>query len=118
MNGGRSDCSEHFDMPFSFFTFRDPEDVFREFFQCDPFSRFAGFGGSRGNSHVDSLFGFSPFAGFGGFGNFDLFGNSSFNDGVTSFSSVSFFDGTNKPGVKKTSTSTRFVNGHKIETKK
>jgi DnaJ family protein B protein 6 len=74
------------------------------------------------------MLGFSPFGGlslggFGGFGAFDVFGGSQGfgGQGFTSStfsSSASFSDFSNRPGVKKTSTSTRFVNGQKIETRK
>ncbi|RWS06368.1 dnaJ subfamily B member 6-like protein, partial [Dinothrombium tinctorium] len=108
---------ENFDAPFSFF-FRDPEEVFREFFRGDPFADFFGRGNNRHNGSSTAVntrdpFGFSPFAGFG-FGGF-----GAFDQNFTSFStSTSFNDFSSRPCVKKTSTSTRFVNGRKIETKK
>lgn len=149
--------------PFGFhFVFRDPEDVFREFFG-DGLNDFFGRPShshehihSRGhhahghhahghphqsNGHsvsrrdqpsnrVDPFFpGFSPFGGFGmpGFGGFgghgmDMFATHGFNDAINahSFSSSSMNVTGYGPqtGIKKTSTSTRFVNGKKIETRK
>ncbi|XP_015792958.1 dnaJ homolog subfamily B member 6 [Tetranychus urticae] len=92
VNGGsrhtRQDLSS-----FNSFTFRDPESVFREFFGTDPFFSFFGDGGM----HNPDTF-FNPVR------SFDIFNSSS--------------NMASKPGVKRTTTSTRFVNGRKIETKK
>ncbi|XP_013399018.1 dnaJ homolog subfamily B member 6 isoform X8 [Lingula anatina] len=109
------------------FTFRDPEEVFREFFGGrDPFEDFfGGIGGrqQRGRNRTDRRtdlfqnsfpgfpsFGFmggdmDPFAGFGG-SNFTTFSGSAFS-------------GPRQGGnFRSTSTSTRFVNGKKVVTKK
>nr|XP_058153595.1 dnaJ homolog subfamily B member 6 isoform X1 [Dasypus novemcinctus] len=135
LNGGGGGGS-HFNGPFEFgFTFRNPEDVFREFFGGrdpfsfdffeDPFEDF--FGNRRGlrgtRSRGTGSF-FSTFTGFPSFGgafpSFDT-GFSSFGSlghgGLTSFSSTSF--GGNRMGnFKSVSTSTKIVNGRKITTKR
>uniref|UniRef100_A0A3P8UDL5 DnaJ heat shock protein family (Hsp40) member B6b n=1 Tax=Cynoglossus semilaevis TaxID=244447 RepID=A0A3P8UDL5_CYNSE len=123
------------------FTFRNPEDVFREFFggrdpfadlfADDPFNDFH-FGGSRSrqrgpsrNRMGGSVFGFGGFPSFGaGFSGFDS-GFGSFGDmsggggGFTSFSSSSFGSGGGASGnFRSVSTSTKFVNGRKITTKR
>jgi len=130
--------NDDFAAPFGFFTFRDPEDVFREFFGGDPFADFFGRSSSSHSSghHIrnhgpssnalhrreDTLFGFSPFAAaFGGFGGFPDLMNNTMNQGFTSFttfSSSNFSDFSSRPGVKRTTTSSKFVNGKRVETKK
>ncbi|CAN9506354.1 unnamed protein product [Ophioblennius macclurei] len=122
------------------FTFRNPEDVFREFFggrdpfadlfADDPFDDF--FGGSRSrqqrgasrNRMGGSLFGFGSFPAFGSsFSGFDS-GFNSFGDmGGGGFTSFSSFGGSSGGGggmgnFKSVSTSTKFVNGRKITTKR
>ncbi|KAK9395768.1 dnaJ subfamily B member 6-like [Crotalus adamanteus] len=107
LNGGRGGC--HFDSPFEYgFTFRNPEDVFREFFGGrdplsfdffeDPFDDFFGNRrGSRGNRSRGGGSFFSAFSAFPAFGSsfssFDT-GFTSFGSlghgGLTSFSSTSF----------------------------
>ncbi|XP_028288717.1 dnaJ homolog subfamily B member 6b isoform X3 [Parambassis ranga] len=120
------------------FTFRNPEDVFREFFGGrDPFGDFFAddpfddfFGGSRSHHRGPSrgrmggpLFGFGGFPAFGaGFSGFDS-GFNSFGEmgggGFTSFSSSSFGGGGGGMGnFKSVSTSTKIVNGRKITTKR
>jgi len=136
---------------FPSFSFRDPEEVFREFFGGDPFhdlfnfdpfdplghsrprSRHhrtgrptSGHGGSRSApatsnalsgqffSPFGSLFGPSMFSPFGGFGEMS---NMSNGGGFTSFSTQSF-SSMGGPGMKSSSTSTKFVNGKKVTTKK
>ncbi|XP_073970991.1 dnaJ homolog subfamily B member 6-like isoform X9 [Rhodnius prolixus] len=98
--GGRGPGSRHFDddMDFGFsFTFRDPEEVFREFFGGSPFANlFRGF---------DDMFAGLDQGGGGGAG-----------VQFTSFSSS--FNGPTNGVSKKTTTSTRFINGKKITTKK
>ncbi|XP_026297956.1 dnaJ homolog subfamily B member 6 isoform X4 [Apis mellifera] len=86
MPGGKRRHKEDFDPHFAgTFMFRDPEEVFREFF---------------GGSSFEDLFS-------GTSGNF------------TSFNAFTSFGGTSGGGaVKRTSTSTRFINGKKITTKK
>ncbi|XP_041823479.1 dnaJ homolog subfamily B member 6b isoform X2 [Melanotaenia boesemani] len=136
--GGGGGHYDHFGG--SSFTFRNPEDVFREFFggrdpfadlfADDPFDDFfgGGHGHLRGASRSrigGSLFGFGGFPGFGpSFSGFDS-GFSSFGDmgggGFTSFSSSSFGGGGGGGGMgnfKSMSTSTKIVNGKKITTKR
>ncbi|MED6235656.1 DnaJ subfamily B member 6 [Ataeniobius toweri] len=139
---GLSGAGNHYDN-FSHpgFTFRNPDDVFREFFGGrDPFASFFVddpfddfFGGSRQRSaHRSrmggSLFGFGGFPAFGpGFSGFES-GFSSFGDmgggGFTSFSSSSFGGsgggggGGGMGNFRSVSTSTKIVNGRKITTKR
>lgn len=109
------------------FHFRDPEEVFREFFGGrDPFAEFfTGRGGpfqNGGSLFADSFSGFPGPSSF--FTNssslFDPFGGGGGQGGVTSFSSTSF----GGPGVggggnfRSTSTSTKMVNGKKVTTRK
>ncbi|KAJ8419132.1 hypothetical protein AAFF_G00006310 [Aldrovandia affinis] len=139
---------------FGGFTFRNPEDVFREFFGGrDPFADFFGddsfddlFGGSgqRGQHGVNrSQTGGPFFQGFGGFppfgGGFTGFnpgfshfgpmvgnpgaigGGGGGSGGFTSFSSSSFGGGDSGGGsgnFRSVSSSTKFVNGKKITTKR
>ncbi|XP_075237948.1 dnaJ heat shock protein family (Hsp40) member B6 mrj isoform X3 [Lycorma delicatula] len=103
------------DFMFNFpFTFRDPEEVFREFFGGSPFEEL--FGGRRphrgGQGTISSMF--SPF----GIEGFDDMFNVSSNAEFTSFSSAFSGGASANPAVKRTSTSTRFINGKKITTKK
>ncbi|XP_029110538.1 dnaJ homolog subfamily B member 6b isoform X1 [Scleropages formosus] len=121
------------------FTFRNPEDVFREFFGGrDPFADFFDdpfddpfFGGGRSHhrgmsrNRMDGPF-FAGFGGFpfgGGFSGFDT-GFSSFSSiggsgGFASFSSSSFGGGGGGMGnFRQVSTSTKFINGRKITTKR
>ncbi|XP_016338321.1 dnaJ homolog subfamily B member 6a isoform X2 [Sinocyclocheilus anshuiensis] len=130
---------------FGGFTFRNPEDVFREFFGGqDPFADFFGgdpfnddfFGGGRRHHHHHrgmsrSRTGGSFYGGFGGFPPFGA-GFSSFDagfspfghmggGGLTSFSSTSFGGGGGGGGMgsfRSVSTSTKFINGRKITTKR
>ncbi|CAL1279720.1 unnamed protein product [Larinioides sclopetarius] len=112
--------------PFFQFSFRNPEDVFREFFGGDPFADFFGTGSDRQNQNGSSSRGLrtrDPFQpGAFGFGNFPFLFNdmsAGFPDFSSSFNAT-VSTGSSQPGVglKKTTTSTRFVNGKKIETKK
>ncbi|XP_053266566.1 dnaJ homolog subfamily B member 6 isoform X1 [Podarcis raffonei] len=134
LNGGGG--GTHFDSPFEYgFTFRNPEDVFREFFGGrdpfsfdffeDPFDDFFGNRrGPRGNRNRGGGSFFSAFGGFpafgSGFSSFDT-GFTSFGSlghgGLTSFSSTSF-GGTGMGNFKSVSTSTKIVNGRKITTKR
>ncbi|CAO2603748.1 DnaJ homolog subfamily B member 6 [Lemmus lemmus] len=136
LNCGGGGGGSHFDSPFEFgFTFRNPDDVFREFFGGrDPFSfdffedPFDDFFGSRraarGNRSRGTGSFFSAFSGFpsfgGGFPAFDT-GFSSFGSvghgGLTAFSSASF-GGSGMGNFKSISTSTKIVNGKKITTKR
>ncbi|XP_076236744.1 dnaJ homolog subfamily B member 6-B isoform X1 [Calliopsis andreniformis] len=127
MPGGKRRYDDDFDTHFtSTFVFRDPEEVFREFFgSSSPFADlykmtsdlnggFARHSHPSSNSISTSFFG--PFGlGFSPFNN--LFEGASGN--FTSFNTFTSFDGTSGGGaVKRTSTSTRFINGKKITTKK
>ncbi|KAM7105413.1 dnaJ homolog subfamily B member 3-like [Molossus nigricans] len=120
--------------PFEYvFTFRDPAEVFREFFGGrDPFSfdlfrdplesifgsrRSSRGSRSRGSSSLFSTF--SDFPAFGGFSSFDT-GYNSFaslgNGGLSSFSSSCGSCGMGN--FKSVSTSTEIINGKKITTKR
>ncbi|XP_004702392.2 dnaJ homolog subfamily B member 6 isoform X1 [Echinops telfairi] len=134
LNGGGGGGS-HFDSPFEFgFTFRNPDDVFREFFGGrDPFDffedPFENFFGNRRGPRASRTRGtgsfFSAFSGFpsfgGGFPAFDTGFTSSFGSlghgGLTSFSSTSF-GGSGMGNFKSISTSTKIINGRKITTKR
>ncbi|XP_066591006.1 dnaJ homolog subfamily B member 6-like isoform X2 [Prorops nasuta] len=127
MPGSKRRHEDEFYTHFETFAFRDPEDVFREFFGGSPFEDlFAGIHGAsnRRGSHRHSNptnsistsffnqlgFGFhSPLADF-------------FNTGVTGFQATNSFPTFDANGsgasIKRTSTSTRFINGKKITTKK
>ncbi|XP_021521927.1 dnaJ homolog subfamily B member 6 isoform X1 [Aotus nancymaae] len=135
LNGGGGG-GIHFDSPFEFgFTFRNPDDVFREFFGGrdpfsfdffeDPFDDFFGNRrGPRGSRSRGTGSFFSAFSGFPSFGSafpsFDT-GFTSFGSlghgGLTSFSSASF-GGSGMGNFKSISTSTKIVNGRKITTKR
>ncbi|XP_078281025.1 dnaJ homolog subfamily B member 6b isoform X1 [Rhinoraja longicauda] len=125
--GGGGRYGEGFDFGF---TFRNPEDVFREFFggrdpfadffMDDPFDNF--FGPRRGRRGCERNRGgggpfFSPFGGFPafdtGFTSFGSFGNL----GTASFSSSSF-GGSGMGNFRSVSTSTKFINGRKVTTKR
>ncbi|XP_070276327.1 dnaJ homolog subfamily B member 6-like isoform X1 [Myotis yumanensis] len=116
LNGGGGGGS-HFDNPFEFgFTFRNPDDVFREFFGGkDPFDDdFGTRRGSRGNRGTTS---FSAFPGFPAFdAGFTSFGSIG-RGGLTSFSSTSF-GGSGMGNFKSMLISTKIVNRRKITTKR
>ncbi|XP_016052426.1 PREDICTED: dnaJ homolog subfamily B member 6 isoform X3 [Miniopterus natalensis] len=134
--GGVGVGGSPFDHQFEFgFTFRSPDEVFRDFFGGrdpfsfdffeDPFDDFFGTRrGSRGSRNRGSGSFFSAFTGFpsfgGGFPAFDT-GFTSFGSighgGLTSFSSTSFGGG-GMGNFKSVSTSTKMVNGRKITTKR
>ncbi|CAG9858721.1 unnamed protein product [Phyllotreta striolata] len=115
---------------FGFFSFRDPEDVFREFFGASVFDLLdpqLGRDSRRRNRHshpqnaLSSASLFAPFSfGFGGDLMDDFFNTGPHSTGFTSFSSIntSFNGSPGNPNVKRTSSSTKFVNGKKITTKK
>ncbi|XP_027948181.1 dnaJ homolog subfamily B member 6 isoform X1 [Eumetopias jubatus] len=133
LNGGGG---IHFDPRYEFgFTFRNPDEVFREFFGGrdpfsfdffeDPFEDFFGSRrGPRGSRNRGTGSFFSAFSGFpsfgGGFSSFDT-GFTSFpspgHGGLTSFSSTAF-GGSGMGSFKSISTSTKMVNGRKITTKR
>lgn len=136
LNNGRNRRSapdDDYDYGYGPFTFRDPEDVFREFFGGSVFDDlFAELNGhhnhrnGRRHQHpvstslTSSLF--NPFGmGLGLRGLDDIFAHASANgNGFTSFSSYnsSLAGGTGGANVKRTTTSTRYMNGKKITTKK
>ncbi|KAG1687796.1 DnaJ subfamily B member 6 [Nymphon striatum] len=142
---------EFFDMDRGFanftfpsFTFREPDEVFREFFGGnDPFSNFFNLHNHHHHHHhhhqtslatrdeklFNPFFNMSaPAFPFGGVETF--FGNPNLNTGFPSFSNSFQSYGPNNfspnnfpqrptgPGIKRTSTSTRFINGKKIVTKR
>uniref|UniRef100_A0A336ML94 CSON003193 protein n=1 Tax=Culicoides sonorensis TaxID=179676 RepID=A0A336ML94_CULSO len=97
---------------FESFSFRDPEEVFREFFGSSPFDSI--FRGNHFNSTVPATRGGHQYISvpmFQPFGNFDQFFNDSFSTNCMSMNG-------NGAAVKRTSTSTTFANGKKITTKR
>ncbi|KYM94678.1 DnaJ like protein subfamily B member 2 [Cyphomyrmex costatus] len=129
MPGGKRRHGDDFDSHFGgTFVFRDPEEVFREFFDGIPFEDlFAGFhgGGSRRGRHDHSTSNSLSTSFFGPFGfGFrlpfnDLMENAGAAGNFTSFGTFTSFDGTSdSSAIKRTSTSTRFIDGKKITTKK
>ncbi|XP_029698337.1 dnaJ homolog subfamily B member 6b isoform X2 [Takifugu rubripes] len=137
LSGGGGRGGGHFDhFGGHGFTFRNPEDVFREFFGgrdpfadffADPFDDFfaAGRGHQRGGNRGRMG---GPLFGFGGFPvSFPRFdqGFSSFPEmggGIASFSSSFSSGGGGRAGgsgnFRSVSTSTKFINGRKITTKR
>ncbi|XP_065839861.1 dnaJ homolog subfamily B member 6-like [Oscarella lobularis] len=104
------------------FHFRDPNEIFREFFGPDFFANFFGHGhypdggGRQGGGGSQQMFG--GFGGFGGFGHplFSAsFGNGFGSSGFTSVSSTSFGGGGSFSSVSQ---STREVNGRRVTTKR
>ncbi|XP_064613716.1 dnaJ homolog subfamily B member 6-like isoform X5 [Liolophura sinensis] len=120
--GGSSGFDADFDIGnfgFPSFHFRDPEDVFREFFGSgDPFADF--FRGERRDAFQNGTMFQNSFTGFGGPSFFTpFFDNDPFNNsGFSQFSSTSFSGPSVGGNFKSTSTSTKFVNGKKVVTKK
>ncbi|XP_047136026.1 dnaJ homolog subfamily B member 6 isoform X1 [Hydra vulgaris] len=112
------------------FSFRHAEDIFREFFEHDPFGddiladffgrRHHSAGGGRSSRGAGAdLFSRDPFStrsNLGGFGGFGGFSNDDFFSSGSSFSSSSF--GSGGASFKSTSTSTKIVNGRSVTTKK
>ncbi|XP_046964806.1 dnaJ homolog subfamily B member 6 isoform X2 [Vanessa cardui] len=129
--GRHSASDEDYDFGYhSFpFTFRDPEEVFREFFGGSCFGEL--FPDINGHGHIrhgrrshhpstsltSSLF--SPF-GFGMQGLDDIFAHAASNgNSFTSFSTFnSSMAGPGSANMRSTTTTTRMVNGKKITTKK
>ncbi|KAE8595716.1 hypothetical protein XENTR_v10015858 [Xenopus tropicalis] len=128
----------HFDNPYEFgFTFRSPDDVFRDFFggrdpfsfdlfADDPFDDFFGRRGHRANRSRPGGSFLSTFGGFPAFGPtfspFDSGFSSSFGSfgghgGFSSFSSSSF-GGSGMGNFRSVSTSTKVVNGRRVTTKR
>jgi len=109
------------------FSFRNPNDVFREFFAgADPFTSilgddfFFGVSGSEGrtrngNTKVKKSKTHTPASSFMGFGMSDMFGGTGFPGGNSFTMSSNFGGGGN---FKSSSTSTRIVNGKTVTTKK
>jgi len=130
------------------FRFRSADEIFREFFEHDPFgddilSDFFGpsirqhhnhhhhrsNGGGHRSSNSSSSRRMDPFGGFGGFGGFGAShfgGGAGFHDdpffsggmSSSSFSSSSFGGGRGGGSFKSTSTSTQVINGRSVTTKK
>nr|XP_036275078.1 LOW QUALITY PROTEIN: dnaJ homolog subfamily B member 6-like [Pipistrellus kuhlii] len=133
--GGGGGGGSHFDNPFEFgCTFRNPDDVFREFFGGrNPFSfdffedplddSFGTRRGPRGSRNRGTTSFFSACTGFPASVEFPAFdaGFTSFGSighgGLTAFSSSSFGGG-GMGNFKSVSTSTKIVNGRKITTKR
>ncbi|XP_003461539.1 dnaJ homolog subfamily B member 8 [Cavia porcellus] len=110
------------------YTFRNPEDIFREFFGgLDPFSFDfwdSPFGGSergggsgRGTGLRSAFSGFGEFPAFmEAFSSLDALGRSGSR---TSFSAAAFGgSGSGSSGFKTVMSSTEMVNGHKVTTKR
>lgn len=140
LSRGGGERGGHYDDHFGGFTFRNPDDVFREFFGGrDPFADFFAddpfddfFGNGRRHRGVSRSRTAGPF--FGGFGGgFPGFGAgfSGFDSGFThfgqmggggfaSFSSSSFGGSSSSGGgnFRSVSSSTKFINGRKITTKR
>ncbi|XP_063233106.1 dnaJ homolog subfamily B member 6 isoform X2 [Bacillus rossius redtenbacheri] len=127
----RARHDEDFDMGFGFpFTFRDPEEVFREFFGGSPFQDLFGDAHRRhGNrhSHPQNTISSQLFGPFGMSLGTSCFDDLFANTGALGFTSFQTFNssvsgggggGGGAPGVRRTSTSTRFINGKKITTKR
>ncbi|XP_016045386.1 dnaJ homolog subfamily B member 8 [Erinaceus europaeus] len=117
-------ASTPYSSPFdSGYTFRNPEDIFREFFGgLDPFSFdfWENPFSAGGRGHVRG-----PFSGFGefpafmeAFSSFDALGRGGTASRAT-FSSTSFGgSGSGSSGFKSVMSSTEMVNGHKVTTKR
>lgn len=130
LNSGRSRRSAHDDdYDYNYagfpFTFRDPDEVFREFFGGSPFrDLFAELNGHghhrsvrRGQNTSLASSMFSPF-GLGMNGLDDFFSMANGNS-FTSFSTFnSSLNGPASANMKSTTTTTRIVNGKKLTTKK
>lgn len=99
---------------FGHFTFRDPDEIFREFFGGDIFDIFGDLGSGRSSRsrRRGSLFdpSFSMLEDFEGPGGFSTFS--------TMESSFSNFGQSPNSYVKRTSTTTQYVDGKKVTTKK
>ncbi|KAL7293798.1 hypothetical protein TKK_0012860 [Trichogramma kaykai] len=129
MPGGKRRHDDDFNFHFDSFVFRDPEDVFREFFGGNSpfdeiFAELHGHPRSNRHSHPMNSLSTSFFSPFGFFGSpfGDIFGGGGMNgmNCTSSFSTISSFGGPSAGNgeMKRTSTSTRFINGKKITTKK
>nr|KAG5697332.1 hypothetical protein BaRGS_004998 [Batillaria attramentaria] len=100
------------------FHFRSPEEIFRDFFGTDdPFSRIFGGGMQTGNMFEQSFTGFPSSS--DGFFSSSFFSADPFSSqGFAQFSSTSFGGPTGGGNFRSTSTSTKYVNGKKVVTKK
>lgn len=97
------------------FTFRNPNDVFREFFENDPFGNLFQSSSSTGHQNQSATASSTAFM--------DPFGMfQSMDQGFQSMNSMSFHMGSGGPAsgsnLKRVSTSIKRVNGRTIETKK
>ncbi|CAB3224530.1 unnamed protein product [Arctia plantaginis] len=126
--GRRSTADDDYDFGYASFpfTFRDPEEVFREFFGGSPFGDLFAEINGHGHHHrhgrrshpstslTSSLFG------FGMPGLDDIFAHANSNGNTfTSFSTFnSSLAGPGSANMRSTTTTTRVVNGKKITTKK
>lgn len=111
---------EHF--PFTF-TFRDPEEVFKEFFAGSPFAELFGGGhrGQRSSRQHDPLSAmFAPLTALSPFGFDNVFSSLSPGDDVNFTTSISSstFGSSSSPITRKSSISTKIIGGKKITTKK
>ncbi|XP_052005070.1 dnaJ homolog subfamily B member 6-like isoform X2 [Xyrauchen texanus] len=111
-SSGFGSSSFHDDLPGFTFTFRSPDEVFRDFFGGrDPFADFFDelpFGGMHSGFHSSSRLGPSHFFSFPS-------ANVDFNSFSSSIGGMGSMGGAN---FKSVSTSTRIVNGKRITTKK
>ncbi|XP_025096272.1 dnaJ homolog subfamily B member 6-like isoform X3 [Pomacea canaliculata] len=99
------------------FHFRSPEEIFREFFGTDdPFSRIFGGGTPSGNMFEQSFTGFPSNDGF--FSSSFFSGDPFASSGFSQFSSTSFGGPNGAGNFRSTSTSTKYVNGKKVVTKR
>ena len=104
------------------FNFRDPNEVFREFFASDPFGDFADMtrqsGGNQGQSNSGGTGQPGAYSNSGGAMFMDPFSMlSGAFPGMSTMSSVQM-SSSGGPNVKRISTSVKVVNGKKIETKR
>lgn len=122
------------------FVFRDPEDVFREFFGGNPFDDFfnltghgsrrqpnaAGASRQHRSSHPTTTNVMSPFLSFSlmddmfsPFNSIGMHHNTGFSSSLSTYDGVNGIVGVGGGGnVKRISTSTSFNNGRKVTTKK
>ncbi|XP_027193639.1 dnaJ heat shock protein family (Hsp40) member B6 mrj [Dermatophagoides pteronyssinus] len=102
----------------SMFSFRDPRDIFQEFFRGDPFADFQPFGVGGFTQFNQNGFGFGNLQPF-----VDSFGFNNTHSSFTTFASDDSFTNMNGNGMRSnvkrtTTTTTKYVNGNKIETRK
>ncbi|KAI8435013.1 hypothetical protein MSG28_003448 [Choristoneura fumiferana] len=128
--GRRSAADDDYEFGYASFpfTFRDPEDVFREFFGGSPFGDlFAEINGhghhhrhGRRSHHPSTSLTSSLFSPFGMAGLDDIFARHAANgNAFTSFSTFnSSLAGQGSGNMRSTTTTTRVINGKKITTKK